>query len=118
MDITIALNPSVTALGALQFSLISDPGATYNNDAAAINAAVGQTILAIPVGNSLNIGLISGTSFNTLATPIISLSYAITAGTLPGVQVSPTGIVANDGASSPISPPLTPANFVVTVNYN
>jgi nicotinamide mononucleotide (NMN) deamidase PncC len=117
MDITIALNPPVTSLGALQFSLISDPGATYNNDAAAINAAVGQTVLAIPVGNSLNVGLISGTSFNTLATPIIRLSYAITAGTLPGVLVSPTGIVANDGASQPITPPLTPANFVVTVNY-
>ena len=116
MNVTIALTPPITSLGALQFSLINDPGATYNNDIAAINGAQGQTVDAIPVGNSLGVGIISSSSFNTLATPILSLSYAISAGTLPGVQVSPTGIVASDGTGQRIT--LTPANFVVNVTYN
>ncbi|WP_157046170.1 Ig-like domain-containing protein [Geotalea uraniireducens] len=120
MAVTIAMNPPITSLAALQFVLINDPGATYNNGSYKIINQAAEQITSEPVssGNNLTLGVFSLTFFDTLATPIIQLSYNISSG-LPGVQVSPTGIIAGTGMNAtPVTPPLTPSNFLLAVKYN
>ena len=119
MTVTIAMNPPITSLATLQFTLVNDTGATYNNDFTKINQAANQQGSAFLSGNNLNIGVFSLTVFDTLSTPIVQLSYNIAPGSgLPGVHVSPTDISATTGIGSvPINPPLTSDNFLVNVEY-
>jgi adhesin/invasin len=117
MGVSIALNPAVTGLASLQFSLVNSPGATFTaGTESAVNGAAGSLIVANPTaGDTTVIGLISGKGFNTGTAPIITASYGVASG-LPTVQVSPSGISAANATFQPIA--VKPENFVITVKYN
>ncbi|WP_049764376.1 hypothetical protein [Geotalea daltonii] len=125
MDVFIALNPAVSGLASLQFSLVNGSGATFSSGSeSAVNGATGSLIVANQASGSDTtvIALISAAGFNTGTTPIIKLSYGITSG-LPGMQVSSSGISATRLANpadplSGVPLALTPQNFVVTIKYN
>lgn len=125
MNVTIALNPAVSALATLQFNLVNSAGAAYTaNSLTLLNTALNQFAAAgqQPGSDTTTVALISAAGFDTSTAPIMNLSYAVTAG-LPAVTVSPTGITATKLANpsdvtSGTNITLTPDNFLVTVKYN
>lgn len=115
MLVTIAFNQSLS-LASLQFTLTLDTEATYRNDLAALNEAIGSMVAAAGNGaTATNIAMINAVGFNTSSKPILSLSYDIPAGSRPTVVVSPASISASNAALLPIS--LTQDNFVIGVQY-
>ena len=124
MKVSIALNPAVEALTSINFSLNNTPGATYTGTVTALNAASGLPIEAAQVSSDrTNVGFFTVSSINTGTTALVELTYAITTGSLPTIQVSSNNISANklSDPSNVISPTvpvnLTPENFVVKVDY-
>jgi hypothetical protein len=127
-DVFIAFDQPVTNLAGLDFKLDNTAGATYDNTTqpiAAINAAEGSLTLSIgnfdAATNSTHIVLINGSAagINTGTAPILKVTYAIADG-----AGSPTFSIASQATFSaiapdngPTTPPVTPANMVVTVTY-
>jgi hypothetical protein len=127
-DVFIAFDQPVTNLAGLDFRLNNAAGATFDDGAGtplitAINAAQGSLVVANfdAATNSNQILLVNGgaAGFNTGTAPIIKVTYAIAAG-----SGSPTFSIASQATFSaiafdngPTTPPVTPANLVVTVTY-
>jgi len=127
-DVFIAFDPPVANLAGLDFKLNNTAGATFDNSTqpiAAINAAQGSLSLALAnfdvATNSNRILLINGAAagINTGTSPIIRITYAISAG-----FGTPTFSIASQGTftaiapdNSPVTPAVTAANLVVSVTY-
>ncbi len=119
MKVSIALNPAVTDLANLGFSLVNSPGAAFN---AGSETSVAGTFVAASQASSsdtTNVTLITATSFNTGTTPIIELTYTINSG-LPTVQVTNISASRPDPSKPLDTLPLSlgAENFVITVDYN
>jgi hypothetical protein len=127
-DVFIAFDQPVTNLAGLDLKLDNTAGATFDNTTqpiTAINAAQGS--LSLTVGNfdaatnSTRIILINGSAagINTDTTPIVKITYAIADGAgSPTFSISSQAtfsVIAPD--NGPTTPPVTPANVVVTVTY-
>jgi hypothetical protein len=127
-DVFITFDQPVTNLAGLDLKLDNTAGATFDNTTqpiSAINAAQGSLSLAVgnfdAATNSTRIILINGSTagINTGTDPIVKVSYAIADGAgSPTFSISSQAtfsVIAPD--NGPTTPPVTPANVVVTVTY-
>jgi hypothetical protein len=134
VDVFIAFNKAVTNLAGLQFSLVSTPGATFDNDAQHIfpmnNAVAGSSTQVAgkfdPAANSTIIVLaFAGLGgFNTGTDPIIKATFAIISG-LPLFSIDELSSAATFTAVGAAgldfvatTPPVTAENLVVTTTYD
>lgn len=111
VTLSVALNPPVAGLGALQLSVLNDTGIgafqniSYNQGMYAFtNLSTGL----VPSNNRTNVGAISAVGVNVTSTdPLLQLTYGITAnGGLPGFAVDPASVMAYhaDLGASAITP--------------
>jgi len=122
--LSIALQPVVNNLVALQFTILNDPGiSTFQNFTsynpgffASTNLSPGQ----VPPGNRTNVAAISANGVNiTSPAPLFRLTYSIGAnGGLPGFSIDPASILASSAAGNIITP-ITPVPiFLLNWKYD
>lgn len=119
--LSIALQPTVSNLGGLQFTIRNDPGisafqnfTSYNPGFIALtNLSAGQ----LPPGNGTNVVAISASGVTIAsATPLFGLTYSIGAnGGLPAFAIDPASLQASFANGSAITPPPT---FLLAWKYN
>lgn len=123
VDVSIAFNPAVSNLAALDFTLNNTVGASFDNNAQLIipvNAAEGSFVMGNFVSNSTRINFINAAGFNTGTTPIIKATFAVASDAgMPQFSVSSSAtITATDTGGNPITPAVTAAGMAVTVTFN
>ena len=125
-DVFIAFDQSVTNLAGLEFMLNNSEGATFDDATqpiVSINEALGSLVVGNFDGatNTNHIVMVNGSvaGINTGTTPILKVTYKIASGGGSPIfsiasQATFSAIAPDNG---PTTPPVTPANLVVTVTY-
>jgi hypothetical protein len=128
VDLFIATDAPVANLAALQLTVQSTAGATFNNTTAPVftlnNAAVGSSLATAgfnAAANSATIGLVNANGFNSGTAPILKATFNVAANTgLPSFSIdpAPSRFTATDPNGFAITPAVTAANLVLSMTFD
>jgi hypothetical protein len=128
VELFIAMDAPVANLGALQLTVQSTAGVTFNNTTAQVftlnNAAVGASLATAGFNiatNSTTIALVSANGFNSATAPILKATFSVAANAgLPSFSIdsSPSRFTATDPTGLGITPALTAANIVLSATFD
>jgi len=127
VELFIAMDAPVANLGALQLTVQSTAGVTFNNTTAQVftlnNAAVGASLATAgfnAVANSTTIGLVNANGFNSGTAPILKATFSVAPGAgLPSFSIdpAPARFTATDSGSATI-PTVTATNLVLSATFD